>query len=330
MHAPAGRLAPGRLRRIGVVVASVGVVFASIFGPAQVFAQSETPAEKAAREIQAARDRANEAAQAMFDAESEFDTLTVDIAEAEAELAVIEAEAAEMRSGLQDGAVYNFVSGGTGSFPLLIDLDATNDELAADVFVDVAYGNAAVELDDYDAVMDELETARADLEQQRTNAQAASERYAELKEKAEAEVVHLAEVEKDRVEDEAVQRELARQRAARIEAEQAAAPLPLGCGLRRGRTDRSAGGRACRQFLVEPGACRFGISEQRRVRFQRRSAGRGRTSTDRGGAGIRCRSRSRRRPMPAAASCARSPGRARSVTRGAPADRADAATRVST
>jgi murein DD-endopeptidase MepM/ murein hydrolase activator NlpD len=199
-------------------------VLASIFVPAHVLAQqSETPAEKAAREIQAARDRANAAAQAMFDAESEFDTLTVEIAESEAELAVIEAEAAEMRAGLQDGAVHNFVSGGTGSFPFLIDLDATSDELAADVFVDVAYGNAAVELDDYDAVTDELEAARADLEQQREDVQAASDRYADLKVQAEAEVVRLAEVEKDRVEDEAVQRELQRQRDARIAAEAAAA-----------------------------------------------------------------------------------------------------------
>jgi peptidoglycan LD-endopeptidase LytH len=213
-----------RGRGIASLIASCAVVFGSIFVPAHVFAQqSETPAEKAAREIQAARDRANEAAQAMFDAESEFDTLTVDIGEAEAELAVIEAEAAEMRSGLQDDALYSFVDAGSGSFPLLIDLDATNDELAADVFVDVAYGHAAVDLDDYDAAMDEVEAARIDLEQQREDAQAASERYSELKTQAEAEVVHLAEVEKDRVQDEAVQRELARQRAARIAADQAAA-----------------------------------------------------------------------------------------------------------
>src|SRR6187549_3621106 len=110
-------------RRAGVVVMSCAVMLASIFVPAQVLAQqSETPAEKAAREIQAARDRANAAAQAMFDAESEFDTLTVGISEAEAELAVIEGEAAEMRSGLQDGALYSFVDAGSGSFPLLIDL----------------------------------------------------------------------------------------------------------------------------------------------------------------------------------------------------------------
>src|SRR6187402_1568898 len=203
-------------RRAGVAVMSCTVVLASIFVPAQVLAQQgETPAEKAAREIQAARDRANEAAQAMFDAESEFDTLTIDISEAEAELAVIEAEAAEMRSGLQDGAVYNFVDAGSGSFPLLIDLDATNDELAAEVFVGVAYGNAAVELDDYDAVVDELAAARQDLEQQREDAVAAQDRFAELKTQAEAEIVHLAEVEKDRVEDELVQQELERQRKER-------------------------------------------------------------------------------------------------------------------
>jgi murein DD-endopeptidase MepM/ murein hydrolase activator NlpD len=212
------------MHRAVVLAASCAVALGSVFVPAHVFAQqSETPAEKAAREIQAARDRANAAAQAMFDAESEFDTLTVEIGESEAELAVIEAEAAEMRAGLQDGAVHNFVSGGTGSFPLLIDLDATNDELAADVFVDVAYGNAAVELDDFDAVADELEVARADLEQQREDAAVAEERFAELKVQAEEEVVRLAEVEKDRVEDEAVQRELQRQRDARIAADAAAA-----------------------------------------------------------------------------------------------------------
>jgi peptidoglycan LD-endopeptidase LytH len=215
--------ASARGRGAGVVVMSCAVVLTSIFVPAQVLAQSETPAEKAAREIQAARDRANAAAQAMFDAESEFDTLTVGIADAEAELAVIEAEAAEMRSGLQDGAVYSFVDGGSGSFPFLIDLDATNDELAAAVFVDVAYGNAAVELDDYDAVVDELTEAREDLEQQRADAVAAQDRFAELKTQAEAEVVRLAEVERDRVNDELVQQELERQRKARIAAEQAAA-----------------------------------------------------------------------------------------------------------
>jgi murein DD-endopeptidase MepM/ murein hydrolase activator NlpD len=213
-----------RGRRAGIVVLSCGVALTSVFVPAHVLAQqSETPAEKAAREIQAARDRANAAAQAMFDAESEFDMLTVGIAEAEAQLAVIEGEASEMRSGLQDGALYSFVDAGSGSFPLLIDLEATNDELAAGVFVNVAYGNAAVELDDYDAVVDELAEAREDLEQQREDAVAAQERFAELKTQAEAEVVHLAEVEKDRVEDELVQQELERQRKARIAAEQAAA-----------------------------------------------------------------------------------------------------------
>jgi peptidoglycan LD-endopeptidase LytH len=224
VRAPLGARPSARGRGIGSLIATCTVVFGSIFVPAHVLAQqSETPAEKAAREIQAARDRANEAAQAMFDAESEFDTLTVDIANAEAELAVIEAEAAEMRSGLQDGALFNFVNSGSDAFPLLIDLDATNDELAADVFVDVAHGHAAVDLDDYDAAMDEVEAARVDLEQQREDAQAASERYSELKTQAEAEIVRLAEVEKDRVQDEAVQRELARQRAARIAADQAAA-----------------------------------------------------------------------------------------------------------
>ncbi len=182
-------------------------------------------AQQAAQEIQAARDRANAASQAMFDAQSRLDVLAVEITEAEAELAVVEAQANGMRADLSDSAIYNFVNSGTESFPLLIDLDATSDQLAADVLVEVAQGNASVELDDYDAVMDQLATARADLEEQKQDAADAEQQYAELQRRAEEEIVRLAEVEKDRVNDAMVQHELDRQREARLAEEAAAAQV---------------------------------------------------------------------------------------------------------
>ncbi len=287
------------------------MALASVFVPAHVFAQqSETPAEKAAREIQAARDQANAAAQAMFDAESEFDTLTVEIGESEAELAAIEAQAAEMRSGLQDGAVFNFVNSGSDSFPLLIDLDATSDELAADVFVDVAYGNAAVELDDYDAVMDELDEARQQLEQQREDAVAAQERFAQLKTQAEEEVVRLAEVEKDRVNDEAVQRELQRQRAARIAADQAAAAATQAAADAAAQASaewRRAAGRPHR-FPPHRRAPARRLQLIGWCQCRGRHGGRRRLS--------RYRSKSPHHRTPAAASSARSPDHGRSATPG--------------
>ena len=205
-----------RPRRLLVVAAlglssiTIGAVASS--GPTSA---ESSPAAEAAREIQAARDRANEASQRMFDAESEVDQLGVEIVDAEADLAAVEAQASAMRTELEAQAVRAFTESGTATFPLLIDLDHANDELTAELLSSVARGNAAVVLDDFDAVSDEVEAKRADLEARQGQADAAQERFAELKAAAEAEVVHLAEVEKQRLVDEAVQAELDRQREAR-------------------------------------------------------------------------------------------------------------------
>ena len=151
----------------------------------------------------------------MFDAESEVDQLGVEIVDAQAELAAVEAQASAMRTELEAQAVRAFTESGTAAFPLLIDLDHANDEITAELLSSVARGNAAVALDDFDVLSDEVEARRADLEERQGQADAAQQRYAELKAAAEAEVVHLAEVEKQRLVDEAVQAELDRQREAR-------------------------------------------------------------------------------------------------------------------
>jgi murein DD-endopeptidase MepM/ murein hydrolase activator NlpD len=184
---------------------------------------TDEAAVRAAREIQAAQDRANAAAQAMFDAESRIDQLTTDIDVAAAELAVLEAQVAEMRVGLAAAAVQRFVGGGAESNPLLTGIDAAEDEQAAVVLRSVAGGSAAVELDDFDALMEQVTERRTDLEHRREEAAAAQEEHAELQATAEAEVLHLKEVEDQRLQDEAVRRELARQRRERQEREAAEA-----------------------------------------------------------------------------------------------------------
>ena len=67
-----------RIRRVTAVLLAAATISASSTANAQ---SSGSPAERAAREIQDARDRANAAAQAMFDKESEVDQLELDIAE---------------------------------------------------------------------------------------------------------------------------------------------------------------------------------------------------------------------------------------------------------
>ena len=207
-------------------VASAAVVLAVAVGattlPLSAANAQDPAAVRAAQEIQAARDRADAAAQAMFDAESRLDTLEVEIVAAERDLANVEAQADSMRSSLQQDAQRSFVNSGT-SMPLLIDLDQANAGITADRQASVARGAASVELDDFDAVMKEVRAQRSDLERQMEATTQAREQFEDLKATAEAEVVKLAEIEQQRLADVAVQRELERQRQARLAQEAAAA-----------------------------------------------------------------------------------------------------------
>ena len=218
---------PGTTPRFGVrwIVALIAVALAATIVPVVVAsdASAQDPAAvQAAREIQAARDRADAAAQAMFDAQSKLDTLDVEIAEAEKQLAAVEAQAASMRSSLQTDAQRSFANSGS-AMPLLIDLDQANAGITAERQASVARGAASVELDDFDVVMKEVTAQRADLERQQELTVQARENYERLQTAAEAEVVKLAEIEKQRLADVAVQRELERQRRIRAEQEAAAA-----------------------------------------------------------------------------------------------------------
>ena len=176
-----------------------------------------TPAEQAAQEIQAARDRADAAAQALFDTEAEIDRLEIEIGETEDKLAGIEAEVEAAQAGLAQQAVRNFVGAGGSTMPLLIDVSDTNDVLTAEVYSAVATENVYTDLDDYDALLLEVDETREDLEEQQADADAAVLNFASLIEQAEAEVVLLGEIEAQRLEDEAVQRALEAQQRARAE-----------------------------------------------------------------------------------------------------------------
>lgn len=205
--------------------ALVALVLLSMVGPIVVSGgvEAQDPAAvRAANEIQAARDRADLAAQAMFDAESKLDTLDLGIVEAEKKLAGVEAQAGSMRSSLQADAQRSFANSGS-AIPLLVDLDQANAGITAERQASVARGAASVELDDFDTAMKAVNEQRADLERQKQVTAQARENFESLKTNAEAEVVKLAEVEKQRLTDVAVQRELDRQRKVRADQDAAAA-----------------------------------------------------------------------------------------------------------
>src|SRR4029078_7848469 len=91
-------------------------------------AYAVSAAEKGPREIQDARDRANAAAQAMFDAESRIDQLDVDIAAKQVALAKMEANVGTLRDSLSAAAVQRFTQGATVGNPLFTPVDGMNSQ----------------------------------------------------------------------------------------------------------------------------------------------------------------------------------------------------------
>jgi murein DD-endopeptidase MepM/ murein hydrolase activator NlpD len=212
------------LRRVAAVIIAVALGLATVGNGSTVGADhGSEEAKQAAREIQAARDQANAAAQALFDAKSAIDTLTIEIAETEVELAAVEREADEMQTSLEASAIRRFTQSGGSSFLLLGDFSDATNQLTAEVLAAVTIETANVELDDFDAVIVDVDATRAKLEQQKAQQTAAQQNFTDLEKRAEAQIVQLQEVESQRVIDDAIEHELQRQRDERARQDAATA-----------------------------------------------------------------------------------------------------------
>jgi murein DD-endopeptidase MepM/ murein hydrolase activator NlpD len=233
----------GRPRRPRRLIAQAAItVTATLALTSVAHADHSGPeADRAAREIQDARDRADRSAQAMFDAEAELDVLAVEVEQTQQRLSTLEAEEAEMRALLETAAVRRFVGGGGHHEITVFDVGSTSDLQIAEVLVSLAQGSGALAIDDLDYILDRVETTRIELEHQRSDTESALERFEALKTNAEAEIVQLVEIEKTRKADAEVQHALDRQRAARLEREAAAAAAAAAIQQRSGS---NGGGRS--------------------------------------------------------------------------------------
>lgn len=213
--APAASTSPPSSIASGLVIALAAM---TVFGSGAGAEHGSEAARRAAEEIQAARDRADGAAQALFDAESDIDALTIEIADTEQQLAELEDTVAEMRTSLETQAVRRFVGNGSADLVLLQDINDINDGLASDLMVSIANENAYVDIDDFDATITEMDDLRIELSGQRTDAENARSGYEALLAAAEAEIEALAELEAQRLQDEQVEHELQALRRAEEEA----------------------------------------------------------------------------------------------------------------
>jgi murein DD-endopeptidase MepM/ murein hydrolase activator NlpD len=197
--------------RLAVAVAAL---IALLLGQAVVSAQTdEDAAQRAAREISAARERANQAAEDFFDTESQLGLIELERDRLVIELEDLQAEVDRLETDVERIAVNRFVSSGTDGIPLLTDFRSPVDQVQADVLVGVITETGATTLDDYEAARQQLEDKRAELDGVEEDLLDTQDRLKDLQRVAEEEVERLREIESDRLQDEAVRKALEAQQA---------------------------------------------------------------------------------------------------------------------
>jgi murein DD-endopeptidase MepM/ murein hydrolase activator NlpD len=208
-----GPVARPRLRSVAGCLGLAVICFASIVPISATVRAGDTDAERAAREIQAAREQANAAADAYFQAESDLEVLEDDLIRLELAGERLQASVNLLRRDVESVAVAQFVSTGAAGIPLLTGISAPQDQVQADVFVDVLTNSGSDMLDQFDIAQKELVANEAELGERERDIEAQKVVFDRLRGQAEAEVVRLREVEEERLEDEAVQLALAAQLA---------------------------------------------------------------------------------------------------------------------
>jgi murein DD-endopeptidase MepM/ murein hydrolase activator NlpD len=214
---------------------------------APVRAQTDDDAaQQAAREIAAARDRANQAAEDYFAAESRLELLLLEQERLQIELSDLADEVEELKRAVELVAITRFVASGASGIPILTDLRGPTEQLQADVLATVVAESGATSLDDYDEARARLRDKEAELEDTEVALERQKVELVRLQADAEAEVERLREVESQRLQDEAVaaavaaqQREQARQ-LAEIERRQAEAARVAAAGAGGGIVPLSA------------------------------------------------------------------------------------------
>ena len=211
------------MRRLLVIVLVVGALV-----PVNPFANSpvsaDDSAEQAAKEIADARERANAAADAYFDAESRIDSLSLEAQALEEEIIGLQAEVEELTERVQQIAVNRFTRSNASASPLLNGFATPEEAMQLAAMSAIINDTSDADFDEYDSINRELDDKQQQLEDKQQQAEDEKANAEQLRIAAEQEVQHLKEVEAQRLHDEAVRSALEaeeRARAAR-EAEEAA------------------------------------------------------------------------------------------------------------
>src|SRR5262245_53625771 len=128
-----------RGRASAVVTAVAAAVLLGVLAPGAVRADDgDAAAQKAARDIKAAKDRADAAAAAYTKAEFDLEDLEDRSKDLEQQQAQLQGEVDALRVQVQQVAVNRFVDSGTGGIPILTGYRQPSEQLQAAVLASVA------------------------------------------------------------------------------------------------------------------------------------------------------------------------------------------------
>ncbi len=212
-------LGAGRLgRTLAVLIMALATVAsAATVMPVDATAQTrDDAAREAAREIQAARDRANAAADAYFQAQSDLEVLEDEAVGMQRKTDALSERVDKLRRDVESLAVARFATSGAQGIPLLTGLQAPKDQVQADVLVEVVTNVGSSSIDEFEAAQKELDEQQGALDDQRQAIEDQQELFTQLQADAESEVKRLREIEEQRLTDDAVRQALAEQQAANL------------------------------------------------------------------------------------------------------------------
>lgn len=201
------------MRRVLSIVSAVCVL--APFLTTSVGRAEDTDAEKAAKEIADARERANAAADAYFASESRIDELTLQEGQLQSEITALEGDVKALQLAVESVAIGRYTRSGSTGVPLLTGFKSPEDRLQIDALLEVIYDSSANDFDRFDALNADLADKRQELVDKKIEAEKERENLASLRDAAAAEVQRLKDVEADRLKDEAVRNALIAEQARR-------------------------------------------------------------------------------------------------------------------
>ncbi len=201
------------MRRILVILSAV-CLFAPLLSTT-VGRAEDTEAEKAAKEIADARERANAAADAYFASESRIDQLTLQEDQLQSEITALEGDVKALQLAVENVAIGRYTRSGSTGVPLLTGFQSPEDQIKIDALLEVIYDSSANDFDRFDALNADLADKRLKLADKKDQAEKERANLASLKDAASAEVQRLKDVEANRLQDEAVRTALIAEQARR-------------------------------------------------------------------------------------------------------------------